>query len=78
MTETLSAGGQYTLVQNTVYALPPVQVRIAVYTSGGTVNVSPDNSNFKAITLDSNNEFVTAGGWIKSTGAGSVVTVKRA
>jgi hypothetical protein len=72
----LSAGQTYTLTQNTVYALPAKVVRGSVYTSGGTINVSVDNSHFQAITLDANKEFVTASVFIKSTGADSVVSLK--
>lgn len=73
---TLSAGPRYTLVTSVVYALPPRVVRIAVYTSGGTISTSIDNSNWQTITLDTNDEFVTAAQFIRSTSADSEVSVR--
>ncbi len=74
---TLSAGPTYTLETGAVYALPPTVVRIAVQTSGGTITTSVDNVNWQIITLDANDEFVTAAAFIQSANAESLVSIKR-
>ena len=74
MTETLSAGPAYTLLEDVVYALPPRVVRIVV--ASGTISTSVNGSDWQTITLDSNDEFVTAAQIIRSTGDDGEVSVR--
>lgn len=73
---TLSAGPAHTMVDGTVYALPPRRKLITVITSGGTIAVSNDNSTFQNITLDSNKNFESSAIFIKCTGADALVAIK--
>jgi DeoR/GlpR family transcriptional regulator of sugar metabolism len=76
MTTVVAIGRLETLVQNTVYALPARLCNCTVITSGGTINVSLDNSTYQAITLDSNKNFQTSALFVKSTGADSQITIQ--
>jgi len=74
---TLSPGGPYTLVANTIYALPACRVMVQVGAGGGTCNVATtDGGTFTAVTLVSQ-AFETAAAFIKATSADTIVTVHR-
>ena len=69
-------GVSLSMVQDVIYALPDRACLFSVYTSGGTIAVSVDGTNYQNITLDSNKNFQTSGLLIKSTGAASVIIAK--
>lgn len=79
-TEALSCGFPVTMVQNQVYALPARKVTLFSPT-GGTIEQDTvvGFGSAKAVTLDTNNEAVVVGGFIRQTAAagGLVVTLKK-
>lgn len=75
MRETLSAGGPYTLTQNTVYALPPRAVYVTVL-AGKSIETSFDASTFAATTLDTNGTILLAVPFIRSTVADTIISIK--
>jgi hypothetical protein len=72
----ISLGKAETMVQNQVYALPNRLCNYTVITSGGTIQVSLDNSTWQSITLDSNKNFITSAPYVKSINAGSQIIGK--
>jgi hypothetical protein len=78
-TETLSPGPVWSMIQNVVYALPPVQTRL--FTTGApTLQQANDVAMTApvAVTL-TDGMALLAGGFIRCTSAGpQLVTLKRA
>lgn len=66
--------GVHVLTANVQYALSAKSTRIHV-TGAGVVEVSNDGTNWDAVTLDANKEFVTAAVFIHSV-AGATISVK--
>jgi hypothetical protein len=73
--EQLLIGPTYTLLPGTVYAMPARRVLMFVQPSGGTLNVSGDNSNFTAITL-TDNKIEMAAPWVKNTSTNTNTIVR--
>lgn len=73
-TELLMCGQIKTLIQNLGYALPACRVLVR---ATAAVESSMDNSTFAAITLTNNQAEVSAS-FIRATGSGTIVTVKKA
>lgn len=71
----LLIGPVYTLAAGTVYAMPARRVLMFVQPSGGTLNVSADNSNFTAITL-ADNKIEMAAPFLKNTSTNTTTIVR--
>lgn len=77
VTESLQLGQITTLVQNTVYALPPKVVRLYTSTAAATFQQSNDQAwgaNTAVTLTDGSAEL--AGGFLKSTAGAALVVVK--
>lgn len=72
--ELLLIGSPTALTQNLTYALPSVACLIHVKGSG--MEMSDDNSNWDAVTLDTSEQFQAAAGFVRSTAASTIITVK--
>jgi len=75
--ELLSIGGPHTLVQNTIYALPARRCLLFVDTAGAAL----EQSNTDVMTADVNITLVdgqkeVAGGFIRSTAANCIITLR--
>jgi hypothetical protein len=73
----LSPGGPYTLTQNVIYALPARRCLLMVDTAGAAL----EQSNTDVMTADVNITLVdgqkeVAGGFIRSTAANCIVTLR--
>jgi hypothetical protein len=75
VTTAIPLGYPVTMTEDLVYALPGRACLVSVQGST-TIEFSNDNSNWTAITIDTNKNFQTAGGYIRSTGSTAVVTAK--
>jgi hypothetical protein len=73
--EQLMIGPVYTLLPATVYAMPARRVLMFVQPSGGTLNVSADNSNFTAVTL-TDNKLESAAPFLKNTSTNTNTIVR--
>lgn len=71
--ETLSAGRQYTVVEDVAYALPPTLNYIQ---ASAAVETSIDNSNWAVLTGGTTGA-VTAAAFIRCTGSTAIISVKR-
>ena len=69
----IQAGVVQSMVDGTIYALPPRLCNYTVITSGGTISVSLDESTFQTITLDANKNFITSAPFVKVTGAAALI-----
>lgn len=75
MTELLSAGRSYTLVQDVVYALPASACRVA---AEAAVEVSMDNDTWVALTgANTGTGVETSAQFIRATTADTIVSVKK-
>lgn len=59
-------GPIYTLTASIIYALPARRCLVHIQQSGGTIQVSLDGSTFADITLDDDEQFESAGGFIRA------------
>ena len=78
-TEQIPIGPIFSMVQNTIYALPAAPV-LAFVTGTPTLQQSTDVAfgASKAVTLDTNNQAQLAGPFIRCTSAGpQLITLKR-
>ncbi len=75
-TTLISPGPVFTMVVNIIYALAGRLCNYTVYTSGGTIEVSNDLTNWQAMTLDANKNFTSSAAYARSTGAGSLIVGK--
>lgn len=67
---TIPIGRVHTMVTNQVYAVPGARVLIHVTGLGaGAIELSDDNSTFAAATLDDDEQFECAAGFIRATTA---------
>lgn len=73
--ELLSPGGTYSLIENTVYALPTRACLYTFVSAGGTLEISLDNDTWFEITLDENNNFQSAGTFIRCVDDDGVISV---
>lgn len=78
-TDTLSAGQIHSLVQNQVYALPPVKVTMFVQTTASTFEQSNTVSFAAPVTvvIPGSGQVELAGGFLRLTSAATIVTIKR-
>lgn len=74
MPELLMCGQIKTLTQNLGYALPACRVLIR---ATAAVETSMDNSTYAAVTL-TNNQAELSAAFVRATGSGTIVTVKKA
>ena len=73
MATVLSIGYPIAIVQNTVYALPARQVHLF---ANDAVEISADNSNWKAATGANTVGIFVSAGWLRCTGGNTTVVLK--
>ena len=75
--EYISTGRPTTLLQNVVYALPPV--KCTLYTSGAPTLVQSNTSDMAVTTPVTlvEGQYTVAGAFIKSTAGNAVITLNR-
>jgi hypothetical protein len=75
MITTLPIGRPYTMVQSQAYAMPGRA--LTVYVPGtDSLEESNDNSNWEAVTLDSNGQATLAAAFVRSTTGTPIVMLK--
>ena len=72
-TEVISVGPPITLVQNQVYAMPGRVVRVHAL---AVLEISPDGLTFDTLTASDTVGTEVASGFIRSTSASNVITLK--
>lgn len=70
----IPCGIAITLTQNLAYALPNAASLLHIV---GSAEVSNDNQNWTAVTLDTNSEALIAAQFVRSTGSGTILVAKR-
>ena len=74
---TIPIGRPHVMVTNQVYAIPGARVLINVQLLGaGAIEQSNDNSTFAAVTLDDDENFECAAGWIRCTTAADACIIR--
>lgn len=77
-TAQLTLGPVHTLVAGTTYAAPPRACRATVLAADttGAIQISPDNSTWQTVTLDSNFSFILSSAFIRAQTVNAQVVCK--
>ncbi len=76
MREQINLGLVLAMDEDTVYAMPAQLCNFTVITSGGTIEVSLDDSTWQAITLDTNKNFTSSAPYVRCTGDDALIIGK--